>query len=135
MQSDFQWLLLSYLKFNDDDNRKEVEPAEVMMAKKNWLGDDKDNDIMAKFQLTNKPLHFTKSKDIEAWVVATKESSYRKFVVELKKYATIHKLDEIKNKDKKIEKSVMKGWFGIRLICECDIEEKEEEECYEFDEV
>jgi phage/plasmid-associated DNA primase len=132
-------LLISYLKFNDDDNRKEVEPAEVMMAKKNWLGDDKDNDIMAKFQLkfelTNDPLHFTKSKDIEAWVVATKESSYRKFVMELKKYATIHKLDEIKNKDKKIQKSVMKVWYGIRLISECDIEEKEEEECYEFDEV
>ena len=36
----------------------------------------------------------------------------------------IRKLDEIKNKDKKIQKSVMKGWVGIRLIS--DIAGREE---------
>jgi hypothetical protein len=63
--------------------------------------------------------------------------------MELKKYATIHKLDKIENNNKKIQKSVMKVWYGIRLISECDIEKEkekekekeEEEECYEFDEV
>jgi hypothetical protein len=139
-------LLISYLKFNDDDNRREVEPAEVMMAKKNWLGDDKDNDIMAKFQLkfelTNDPiLHKTKSKDIEAWVVATKESSYRKFVMELKKYAIIHKLDKIENKLKKIDKIPVQCWVGIQLINENMVinenmgDEEEGDTDFEFDEV
>jgi hypothetical protein len=131
-------LIKSYRKFHEDDNRKEVEPSEVMMAKKDWLGDDKENDIMAKFQLkyeiTNDPEHFTKSKEIENWVVSTKEMSYRKFVIELKKYVVIHKLDAINNKGKKIAKTNIQGWVGIRLISECVIEE-EEEIGYEFDEV
>jgi hypothetical protein len=124
-------LIMSYLKFNDDDRRVEIEPNEVMMAKKDWMGDDKDNNIMEKFQLkyelTNDPTDFVKSKDIEEWVLSTKDTSYRKFVMEFKKYVVIHKLDHIKNKDKKIGKFVLKGWFGIKIIKECDVEYYEDE--------
>jgi hypothetical protein len=127
-------LLMSYLNFNDVLKRVEIEPNEVMMAKKNWMGDDKDNNMMTKFQLTyeitNDASHFVKSNDIEKWVVSTKETSYRKFVMELKKYAVIHKLDNINNNGKKIDKKNVQGWRGIQLIVENfdDTEFVEEEE-------
>jgi hypothetical protein len=115
-------LLMSYLHFNDVLKRVEIEPNEVMMAKKDWMGDDKDNNTIEKFQktyeLTNEFSHFTTSKDIETWVASSKEISYRKFVMELKKYVAINNLDKINNKGKKIGAKNVQGWYGIKLIVE-----------------
>ena len=44
-------LIMSYLKFHDDGKRVEIEPIEVMMAKKDWMGEDSENNIIDKFQL------------------------------------------------------------------------------------
>jgi hypothetical protein len=115
-------LLMSYSHFNDVLKRVEIEPNEVMMAKKDWMGDDKDNNTIEKFQktyeLTNEFSHFTTSKDIETWVASSKEISYRKFVMELKKYVAINNLDKINNKGKKIGAKNVQGWYGIKLIVE-----------------
>jgi hypothetical protein len=115
-------LLMSYLHFNDVLKRVEIKPNEVVMAKKDWMGDDKDNNIIAKFQLTyeltNDHSHFVKSTDIEKWVGSKKETPYRKFVLELKKYVAIHKLDKIHNDGKKIGPKNIQGWYGIKLIVE-----------------
>jgi hypothetical protein len=114
----------------------ETEPDEVMMAKKDWMGDDKDNNIIAKFQLTyeltNDLNHFTKSKDIETWVASSKETSYRKFVIDLKKYVAINNLDKINNKGKKIGTKNVQGWYGINLVVETNDDDEIEIEEVEF---
>jgi phage/plasmid-associated DNA primase len=129
-------LLKSYLHFNDVLKRVEIEPDEVMMAKKDWMGDDKDNNIIAKFQLTyeltNDLNHHTKSKDIETWVASSKEVSYRKFVMELKKYVAINNLDKIKNDGKKIGTKNVQGWYGIKLVVETNDDDEIEIEEVEY---
>jgi hypothetical protein len=124
-------MIKSYLKFNDEDKRVETEPFEVMMAKKEWMGDDKDSGIMSKFleiyEITNDPKDFVKSKDIETWVSIKKVASYRKLAMELKMYAVDNSFDKVRNVDKKICKVVMKVWYGIKFINYSDVEEVDEE--------
>ena len=109
----------------EDDNNTDVYPTSI--ADKKLVEQTIariNNGIMEKFQLkyelTNDPSDFVKSKDIEAWMVSIKDTSYRKFVMELKKYIVIHKLDEVKNKDKRFV-VVTKGWSGIKLIVYSDV--------------
>ena len=117
-------LIMSYLKFHDDDKRVEIEPIEVMMAKKDWMGEDSENNIIDKFQLkyelTNDSADFVSSNDIERWVASVKDISYRKFVMELQKYVVMEKLDKIEKKDKKVGKVSVRGWFGIKCIVYID---------------
>lgn len=101
-------LIRSYLNFNTN-RRIENEPSEVMMAKKDWMGDDKDNDIMVKFQseyeITNDSKDFVKSTDIQNWLISTKDLiSIKKFSLELKKYARLNNFDCVKNDGKQVNK-------------------------------
>ena len=102
-------LLVSYQNFNQPpNNRKEKEPLEVMVAKKDWMGEDKENDIITKFQLkyeiTNEVEDFVKSRDIENWVLSTKGFSTKKFYIELKQYAKLKAFQEVINGSKKVDK-------------------------------
>jgi hypothetical protein len=127
-------LVQSYLTFQQN-GRVENEPQEVMVAKTNWMGSNEDNNIMNKFQqqfeITNSPEDYVFSKDIETWITSTKEMSYMKFVMELKKYCIIEKYDDVINKFKKVNKVNYKSWFGIKKISQQQEEEREEEESIE----
>lgn len=127
-------LFASYAKF-ESGGRLEVEPAEVAEAFGDWIGTKEDNDVMALFQeqfeFTNEKADFVKSKDIEAWVCRARQSSYRKFIMELKKHASMRKFCEVKNGLKKLGKTPVQCWFGIRAVTEfeggyCDLDLVEE---------
>jgi phage/plasmid-associated DNA primase len=130
-------LIKSYLSFQHN-KRIENEPEQVIVAKTEWMGSKEENDIFNKFQqkyeFTNDIDDYVLSEDIKNWVVGTKEMSFMKFVMDLKKYAVINKYENILNKPKKIKKVNYQAWRGIKLISTqmkvegLNIEDMEEEE-------
>lgn len=112
-------LIKSYLSFQHN-KRVENEPEQVIVAKTEWMGSKEDNDIFNKFQqkyeFTNIIDDYVLSEDIKNWVVGTKEMSFMKFVMDLKKYAVINKYENVINKPKKIKKVNYQSWRGIKLI-------------------
>ena len=117
-------LIRQYLEFQDG-GRIEIVPDGVLKAKDDWFGSDEENSIMVKFQqkyeITNNIDDFVKSSEIENWTVNEKESSYKKFCQELKKYCVVNGFNNVDTRDKKINKKVSKHWFGLKLIDdECD---------------
>jgi phage/plasmid-associated DNA primase len=112
-------LLQSYMHFVEA-GRTEEEPAEVMGAIKDWIGSKEDNDIMTIFQdsyeLTNDPDDYIRGDELEAWATKGKQTSYKKFCIELRRHATLEGLEFVENKNKKMAKKVFKIWTGIRAI-------------------
>ena len=112
-------LIKSYLEFQLG-GCVESDPDEVKEAKKAWLGADDENDIMTKFQekyeITNDPLDYVKSCDIEGWTTVNGNTSYRKFCIEMTKYCVINKHKEVILKQKKINRVNLKVWHGIKFI-------------------
>ena len=112
-------LIQSYLKFQEN-GRIEFEPNEVKMARDDWVGTVEENDIMTKLQnvyeITNNRNNFIPSKDLQVWVEKTGDSSYKKFVIDLKKFCNIKKYGNVYNDAKNINGKNAKVWFGIRLI-------------------
>ena len=69
-----------------------------------------------KYEITNDPLDFVKSSEIESWTVLNKDTSYRKFCQEMNKYCVINTHTEVNLKQKKINKVNLKVWYGVKLI-------------------
>ncbi len=115
----FQYILFdSYLKFYKNES-KEFIPDAVKNCKSEWVGDQAENTCFNKFlesyEITNNVEHYIKSADIDVWVKEAKLSiSMTKFIMELKKYCSIKKYNNVESKNKKINGKVPKVWIGIK---------------------
>ena len=97
----------------------EVEPAEAVMAKAEWIEEDSSfvERFKADYEITNNENDFVESQAIETWIDNKKLGiSMTKFGVDLKKYIIIHKLENVFNKNKKINGKTKMVWFGIKRI-------------------
>jgi hypothetical protein len=114
-QQAFVGLLIQYYTFNNTD----VEPAEVITAKKEWINEDKNviETFKNDYEITNNENDWVVSKAIEDWITEHKLGiTMKKFGMEMRKYSTIHKLDKIENRVKKINGKGTQVWFGIKLM-------------------
>ena len=133
-QKCFIGLLMQSYSLFQKNNRVDNEPAEVLLAKKDWMGSSEDNNIMTKFQqkfeITNNPEDFILSKDVEFWVNQTKEMSYMKLTMELKKHCVFNHYTDVQNKRKRINKVLIMGWSGLKYISiNITMDDKEDEDC------
>lgn len=100
------------------EGRKEDEPECVKVAVKEVVGSNLSivDSFLEEFEITNSEDDFLPSSEIEKWLV---EGKYRitmtKFGLEMRKYATIHKLENVLSKQKKIQGRGVKCWIGIRI--------------------
>ena len=103
------------------EGKKDIVPLEITNAKVEWIGDDTDFNIISKFEetfeITNNPLHYIESGDIQIWLDAQKVGiSFKKFSVEFKKYCIVKKFISVESKNKKINGRVAKVWTGVSNI-------------------
>ena len=118
-------LIRQYINYAEMET-KPVEPDEVKQAKVEWIEPENNiiQSLLNDFELTNNVDDYVKSKDFEDWLKDNNKGiSIRRLAVDLKKYASKHKLNNISNKDKKIGGKSLKCWFGIKKLID-DIEEQ-----------
>jgi hypothetical protein len=119
-------LIKTYMEYSNG-LLTEAEPLEVMNSKTEWISQDKSpiDTFLNDYELTNDTADFVTSKSIEEWILSNKLGiSMTKFGMEMNKYASIKKLENIKSKQKKIKGKPLMCWFGIKKIQE---EEQEPE--------
>ena len=68
------------------------------------------------YEITNNRNYYIPSKDLQVWVEKTGDSSYKKFVMDFKKFCNIKKYGNVINSNKTINGKSVKVWFGIRVI-------------------
>ena len=111
-------LINAYDKFYREDEGVETEPAEVMIAKDEWVGQGATpiDAFFEDFEVTNNPADFVRSKDIEEWLVEKQLGiTMKKFGMEMKKLCIIRKYENVKNEVKKIGGKPIRVWFGIKI--------------------
>lgn len=98
--------------------KKEIEPDEIAKANIVIIGSENGsiiNKFLNDYELTNDETDYVESKQIEGWIKMNSEKvSMTKFGLEMKKYATIKKLNNVTNKAKKIGGKSKVCWFGIK---------------------
>lgn len=103
-------------------NKKEIEPEGIKRANMNIIGCDGGsviNKFLNDYEITNNADDYILSKEIEDWLkVNSSKVSMTKFGLEMKKYATINKFDNISNKAKKVSGKSKVCWFGMKERCE-----------------
>lgn len=105
------------------DNGIPDEPVEVISAKQEWTGDDRDplSKFFNEFQITNNPDDYVESNDIQDYLTANRiDMSMKKFGTLMNKHCILNKYDNVKTKDKKIKNKVKKVWVGLKMIEEID---------------
>lgn len=115
-------LINQYTCYNNND-----KPIEVMNSKKEWINEDKNVIEAFKYDCenTNNEKNFVLSKVIEEWIAGKKLGiTMKKFGMEIRKYATIQKCDNILSSGKTINGKVVQVWFGVRKIEEEQYEEE-----------
>jgi hypothetical protein len=113
----------TYLDFKE--NGTPEEPVEVIMAKEEWAGDEKDplNKVLSEFEVTNDTEDYVESGDIQEYLEVNKiDMSMKKFGTLLMKYCAINKCENVKRTDKKLKGKTKKVWLGIKRISETDEE-------------
>lgn len=119
-----QMIFESYCDFVDK-NRIEVEPSEIVLARKNVIGDiqvDVIKGFLELFEITNNPDDFTPSCFIEDDYLKERQISLKKFGSEMTKYLS---MECNKGKYDKVENGVVKNvpelggrqkkcWIGIK---------------------
>ena len=74
------------------------------------------NKFLEDFEITNNPDHYVTSSDIRNWNEENKTGvSDTKMGRDLTAYALKHKMENVCNKQKKIDGKGCKVWFGIKL--------------------
>lgn len=115
----FLMLLFQEYKEFQENGRVEIEPEEIVKAKKDIVGSDEN--IISSFisdfaEITNNPNDYIESKDIEFWL---KHGGFKvsttKFGLEMNKYAKLHKQENVYSKDKKISGKTRKVWYGLKI--------------------
>jgi hypothetical protein len=105
------------------------KPEEVKNSKKEWIGENA-GDLIVKFkedyEITNNPLDFVRSQEIEDWIKHKDlRISMKKLANELKFHLNLAKLENVYNKVKKVNGKSIMVWFGIKRIIEDDEFEEE----------
>lgn len=117
-------LMKQYIDYSEMETPP-IEPEEVKDAKKEWIEPENNiiESLLNDFEFTNNPDDFIKSQDLQDWLTnGNKGISIKRLAVDLKKYISKHKLDNVVNKLKKIGGKATQCWFGIRQYLECDEE-------------
>lgn len=114
-------LIRAYTEFAANGKR-DVEPAEVIVAKKDYVGSD-GGDVVKKFlkdyEITGHKDDFVESKKVEAWIRNNDLGiSMTKFGLDMNKYIAIRKIAGVKSKVKTIYGKSVQCWVGIREIPE-----------------
>ena len=129
----FMMLLLQYYAdWNDNRQEKdyvEIEPESVKIGKLEWVLEAEGFLVtfFKDFELTRDEKDFVKSSDIEEWIKQSKIGiSMMKFAIELKKYLTINKIENVFVKDRKVGGKNSKWWIGMKRLY--DINEGVQEE-------
>jgi phage/plasmid-associated DNA primase len=113
-------VILRYEKFVREENSAEIEPAEVISAKKEWTGDDGGkhkfvNKFLEDYEITNNEKDYITSKTMEEWLKNKNLGiSYILFTKEIKAYCAVQKFENIKSKVKKVNGKTPQVWVGIR---------------------
>jgi len=100
-------------------NGEPTEPAGVVQAKNDWVGQEKNvvDTFVNDFDITNNETDYVTSKDIELWITDKKLGiTMKKFGMELRKYCAIKGFDKVDSINKKINGKVVKVWTGINMI-------------------
>ena len=113
-------LIRRYMKYVDS-GKVEVEPAEVVLAKNEWIGDENEvgfvSQFLTDFEITNNVKDFVPSSYIDEWLKHKNLGvSMKCFGAELRKHCIISKFTNVSSKDKKINGKNVKAWFGIKEI-------------------
>ena len=111
-------LIKAHMEFMGN-NKVQFEPDCVKNSKKNLIESTTDknplNILLRDYEITNILTDFVKSKDLQDWINEKKLGiSITKLGRELNKYATINKLENLHNLDKKIAGKTNKVWIGIK---------------------
>lgn len=112
----------------------EVEPAEVIKAKKDWVSQDNNciDTFKLDFEISNVETDWVTSKTIEAWLIKNEIGiTMKKFGMEMDKYLKINKIEKVHSKPKKINGKVSQVWIGIKEIREVY---DDDESCVDGDE-
>jgi phage/plasmid-associated DNA primase len=113
-------VILRYDQFVRDENGVEVEPEEVINAKRDWTGDDGGKHKHVKkfledYEITNNENDYIVSKVIETWMESKNFGiSYILFTKELKAYCGEQHFNTVKSKVKKVCGKTPQVWVGIR---------------------
>ncbi len=102
------------------ENIQITVPKEMEENKIEWIGNDTRNimdGFLLEYEITNNINDFTKSSEIIDWLNRSKLGiSFKKFFIELKKYAQIKKYDKVQNIKKKIDGNTENVWIGIKNV-------------------
>lgn len=113
-------LIHKYMQYVDS-GKVDVEPVDVIQAKKDWVGQEKSciDQFVDTFEITNNEEHYVKSSDIDEWIAQNKLAiTMKKFSMEMKRYCEIKGFGLVETKKKKIEGRAMNCWVGIRKVDE-----------------
>lgn len=111
-------LLGEYVRWVED-GKPDIESKETIQAKNDWVEQEKNPvDIFTtEFELTNNEKDYVTSGDIQLWLNEQDLGiSITKLAITLKKHVSIHKLDNICKKVKKINGKSYNVWVGIKRI-------------------
>ena len=77
-----------------------------------------------RFEITNDPAHYVLSSEMKTWLMDGKYGvSDTKLGMELKRYAQIQGLENVFNKNRKVNKKTVMVWYGIREYSEIDADQ------------
>jgi phage/plasmid-associated DNA primase len=115
-------LVNTYMDWNDD-GRQEYEPEDVKNATATWNGTEADimQSFLEEFEITSTETDYVRSDEIEQWLQEF-NITITKFSIELKKHLTIHKIENVYNKQKKLAGKPKMVWFGLKRIQETEEE-------------
>jgi hypothetical protein len=107
----------------------EKVPVEVLNAKKLWIGENDEYDVISKllidYEITNYKEDYVTSENIAYWLKDTESNiSSKKFGVELKRYCDINNFNNVRSDIKKISGKSVRVWFGIKYIPEVFVTEE-----------
>lgn len=115
-------LIKQYIQYNNMKIKPD-EPEEVKDAKREWIEPENNivESLLNDFEITNNPEDYIKSQDLQDWINSNNKGiSIKRLAIDLKKYITKKKLDNVVNKVKKIGGKSNICWFGIKKSYECE---------------
>lgn len=114
----------AYTRFHQG-GRVEVDLEEIKEAVLAVVGTETTilEAFKSRFEITNDPAHYVLSSEMKTWLTDGKYGvSDTKLGMELKRYAQIQGLENVFNKNKKINRKIVVVWQGIQV--HSDIEEE-----------
>jgi phage/plasmid-associated DNA primase len=105
------------------DNGVQAEPIEVVLAKEEWAGDEKDplSNLLNDFEVTNDCEHFVESSVFQNYLKDNKiDMSMKKLGSLLTKHCALKKFENVKSVVKKLKGKSKQVWVGIRRIEEVE---------------